>query len=179
MNHVRSIDAGGIRRCFCTYSDLMGAVKKAVLQRRAIASEALLPVKRQSALAGSSTLHFRSIFIHHHFWCCLWLKKQGSAFWDHSHLSQLSQYWYESFICKLTLYSFKGMVLIVLDQRVTYWVTHWLLGLSALWLKCSSLSLGAIHFMRVGGPSSRIPASAFSCKVKSGTCASTSHSFTL
>lgn len=41
-----------------------------------------------------------------------------------SRLNQLAQYWYESFIYyKLTLYFLKGMVLIVLDQRVSYYVS--------------------------------------------------------
>lgn len=127
MNRVRAIDAAGIHRHFCIIHLLDGCCQAGCLLQRNHSRAGALPVRRRSALAGSSVLHYRSIFIHLHFWCSLWLKKQGSAIWDHiASLNQLSQYWYESFIYHLTLYFFKGMVLIVTDQRVS--VSHALIA---------------------------------------------------
>lgn len=77
INHVRSIDAGGIHRHFCIIHLLDGCCQAGCLVQQNPSRAGVQPVRRQSALAGSSVLHYRSVFIHLHFWCSLWLKKQA------------------------------------------------------------------------------------------------------
>lgn len=141
MNPVRSIDAGGIHRHFCIILLLDGCCQEGCRMKQNHNQSRIPSSRRQSAMAGSSILYYRSIFIRLHFWCCLWFKKkkqqqQGSAIWDHTAIWISSD---EHFIYKLTLLKGNGSYCAQSKMELLCPV-HWLLGLNALWFKCSSLS---------------------------------------
>lgn len=122
MNHVRSIDAGGIRQCFCIRLFLDGCCQESCFMKQNH-SQSRTPASEKAVCSDWIIYFTLQINFYSSSFLMLSLVEETrlSNLGSQSHLNQLSQYWYERFVYyKLTLYFLKGMVLIVLDQRVSY-----------------------------------------------------------
>ena len=121
MSHVRSIDLGGAHQGTHLHHTLTRWLLSGRLSPQQNHSQSRRPASEEESALAAHLFHIIDQFYSSSFrMLSLVEKTRLSNSGSHSHLNQLSQYSCEGFIYNLTPSFFKGMVLIVLDQRVGY-----------------------------------------------------------